>query len=323
MDQIPFLKKNVATEMKGIAAIYIMLSHLVSSPWWWMGFFLFGGGYLFVGVFFFYSGYGLKKSIRNNPHYLDGFLRKKIANIYFPFLIAEICYTLLTAYYNNDYTGLILRCVGFQLSNSMLWYVVEILAMYILFYLFEKRHVPMIGYGIVWIIFSAFASITDLGSWWYVSSPCFIFGLVCGKYEEKIKVIKGKRRKIGIFCIFLATDFLHRIIAEYKIGFHGIPSTYICVALMIVAVLLFVAALLTIVGGRTSKFRLSEIIGNNSYYIYLWHGFFICLYSHYIRDSKLVAICVVATTMLFSLLYGRIKESVSYKKMSCQRIEKV
>lgn len=44
MDQIPFLKKNVATEMKGIAAIYIMLSHLVSSPWWWMGFFLFGGG---------------------------------------------------------------------------------------------------------------------------------------------------------------------------------------------------------------------------------------------------------------------------------------
>lgn len=44
MDQIPFLKKHVATEIKGIAAIYIMLSHLVSSPWWWMGFFLFGGG---------------------------------------------------------------------------------------------------------------------------------------------------------------------------------------------------------------------------------------------------------------------------------------
>lgn len=44
MDQIPFLKKYVATEIKGIAAIYIMLSHLVSSPWWWMGLFLFGGG---------------------------------------------------------------------------------------------------------------------------------------------------------------------------------------------------------------------------------------------------------------------------------------
>lgn len=46
MDQIPFLKKHVATEIKGIAAIYIMLSHLVSSPWWWMGFFLFGGGFV-------------------------------------------------------------------------------------------------------------------------------------------------------------------------------------------------------------------------------------------------------------------------------------
>lgn len=314
MNRIPFLKKDVATEMKGIAAIYIMLSHLVSSPWWWMGFFLFGGGYLFVGVFFFYSGYGLKKSIRNNPHYLDGFLKKKIADIYFPFLIAETCHALLTAYFNNDYNGLFLRCVGFQLSNSTLWYVVEILAMYILFYLFEKKNIPMIGYGIAWIIFSVFASITDLGSWWYVSSPCFIFGLVCGEYEEKIKVIKGKRRKIGIFCLFLAVDFLHRMISEYKIGFYGIPSTYICVALMILAALLFVAVLLTIVEGRASQFRLSEIIGNNSYYIYLWHSFFICLFSHYISDSRIVAICVVATTILFSLLYGRIKESVSYKK---------
>ena len=275
------------------------------------GIFTVRGGYLFVGVFFFYSGYGLKKSIKNNPHYLDGFLKRKIASIYFPFLIAETCHALLTAYYNNDYSNLFLRCVGFQLSNSILWYVVEILAMYILFYLFEKRHIPMIGYGIAWIIFSAFASITDLGSWWYVSSPCFFFGLVCGEYEEKIKVIKGKT---GIFCIFLATDFLHRMIAEYKIGFHGIPSTYICVVLMIMAALLFVAALLAIVEGRASQFRLSEIIGNNSYYIYLWHGFFICLYSHYIRDSKLVALCVVVTTILFSLLYGRIKESMSYKK---------
>lgn len=166
---------------------------------------------MFVGVFFFYSGYGLKKSIKNNPHYLDGFLKRKIASIYFPFLIAETCHALLTAYYNNDYSNLFLRCVGFQLSNSILWYVVEILAMYILFYLFEKRHIP-------------------------------------------------------------------------------------------------------IVEGRASQFRLSEIIGNNSYYIYLWHGFFICLYSHYIRDSKLVALCVVVTTILFSLLYGRIKESMSYKK---------
>lgn len=172
----------------------------------------------------------------------------------------------------------------------------------------------MIGYGIAWIVFSAFVSITDFGSWWYVSSPCFLFGLVCGEYEEKIKVIKGKKEKIGIFCIFLATDFLHRMIAEYKIGFHGIPSTYICVVLMIMAALLFVAALLAIVEDRASQFRLSESIGNNSYYIYLWHGFFICLYSHYIRDSKLVALCVVVTTILFSLLYGRIKESMSYKK---------
>ena len=43
-NQIPFLDKTVARRIKGIAAIYIMLSHLIHSPYWQLGFFLFGGG---------------------------------------------------------------------------------------------------------------------------------------------------------------------------------------------------------------------------------------------------------------------------------------
>jgi len=63
-NQITFLDKTVALRIKGIAAIYIMLSHLIHSPYWQLEFFLFGGGYLFVGIFFFYSGYGLKNQLK-------------------------------------------------------------------------------------------------------------------------------------------------------------------------------------------------------------------------------------------------------------------
>ena len=52
-NQIPFLDKTVTRRIKGIAAIYIMLSHLIHSPYWQLGFFLFGGGICSLAYSFF------------------------------------------------------------------------------------------------------------------------------------------------------------------------------------------------------------------------------------------------------------------------------
>lgn len=60
-NQIPFLDKTVALRIKGIAAIYIMLSHLIHSPYWQLGFFLFGGGVFICWHILFLQRIWIKK----------------------------------------------------------------------------------------------------------------------------------------------------------------------------------------------------------------------------------------------------------------------
>lgn len=315
-NQIPFLDKTVALRIKGIAAIYIMLSHLIHSPYWQLEFFLFGGGYLFVGIFFFYSGYGLKKSTESRQNYLNDFLKRKLIGIYLPFLLAETFYTVVTALYSGNYSQFIMKCIGVKLSNTILWYVVEILALYVLFYIFETYRMPIIAYVIAWLGFAFVASYFNIGSWWYVSTPCFILGIICGKYESRLSALKRVwGRKVGSLVIFFITDYLHRWIAEFKISLFKIPSTYICVALMIISAMSFVIALILNVEEGFLKSRIFDFCGELSYLIYLWHGFFIALVSRILTNDFLLTIEVTVITLLFAALYHRMKTKI-FKKLA-------
>lgn len=315
-NQIPFLDKTVALRIKGIAAIYIMLSHLIHSPYWQLEFFLFGGGYLFVGIFFFYSGYGLKKSTKSRQNYLNDFLKRKLIGIYLPFLLAETCHTVVTALYSGNYSQFIMKCIGVKLSNTILWYVVEILALYVLFYIFETYRMPIIAYVIAWLGFAFVASYFNIGSWWYVSTPCFILGIICGKYESRLSALKRVwGRKVGSLVIFFITDYLHRWIAEFKISLFKIPSTYICVALMIISAMSFVIALILNVEEDFLKTRIFDFCGELSYLIYLWHGFFITLISRILTNDFLLTIEVTVITLLFAALYHRMKTKI-FKKLA-------
>lgn len=314
-NQIPFLNKKVASGMKGLSALYIMLSHLIHSPCWQLGFFLFGGGYLFVGVFFFYSGYGLKKSCEGQMQYLNGFFKRKIVKIYLPFLLAETCYTLLMSYFSGDYSNLLLRCLGIELSNTILWYVIEILGLYTLFYFFEKHNIPMITYIMVWIVFTLIISYFNIGSWWYVSTPCFILGVFCGKYENVLHRIKRTQlKKITALTIFWGTDLLHRWISEFKISLMHIPSTYLCVALMVVSAISFIITLILVVENDFFSTRVLNYCGNLSYLIYLWHGFFILLFSRFFKSDVVLTPLVTVTTILFAVVYRQVKTRVSKEK---------
>lgn len=322
-NQIPFFQKKVALRMKGFAAIYIMLSHLIHSPFWQLGFFLFGGGYLFVGVFFFYSGYGLKKSSEKS-NYLDGFPKRKLVKIYLPFLLAETCYTLVTALYNGDCSHFIIKCLGIELSNTILWYVIEILALYMLFYVFEKCGIPTIMYAIVWVGFALVASYLDIGSWWYVSTPCFILGIICAKYESRICMIKRVWwKKVVSLIFFLTTDYLHRWVSEFKISFLKIPSTYLCVALMIISAISFIITLILSVEDYSFETKILNLCGELSYLIYLWHGFFIAIISQFEKNEILLTIEVTLATLLFTVVYRHVETRISKEKMKNQSVGRI
>ena len=66
-----FLMPYNSACIKGIAALCIMLGHYLSSFPWYIGGWL--HGYLWVGIFFFYSGYGLRRSVETKENYLENF----------------------------------------------------------------------------------------------------------------------------------------------------------------------------------------------------------------------------------------------------------
>ena len=74
--------------VKAIACLFIIYTHggLAGFPvlFSWLP-----GGAYWVGCFFFMSGYGFAYSLRHKDHYLDGFLKKKVVEIYIPFVFAE------------------------------------------------------------------------------------------------------------------------------------------------------------------------------------------------------------------------------------------
>ena len=303
-EEIPFLDKDVSNVLKGIAAVYIMIGHSIHLPYWKFGFFAFGGGYLFVGLFFFYSGYGLKRAVKTNKNYLKGFLVSKIVKIYAPFLIAESSYAILKAFSCSEFSELLFECIGIKLSNTILWYVLEILALYLLFYLFEKNKIADVAYCFVWIVFALFAAYTDMGSWWYVSTPCFILGIFVVDSEKQVRKIKRTRLKKIVLCFsFLITDYLYRVVSEGNMGFWKIPSTYIGVSMMIISAVLFVSALMLIVEKSITHSRILKFLGKLSYLIYLWHGFFILLLSDHIKNEIMLALAVTGGTIAFSAFY--------------------
>ena len=78
--------KNYTKAIQAICAIGIIFHHMAQktcAPWLPDEYIVHGldiflnAGYLFVGVFFFCSGYGLYKSVKANPDYLKGFIGKQ------------------------------------------------------------------------------------------------------------------------------------------------------------------------------------------------------------------------------------------------------
>ena len=84
------LSLPVSKGLLGFCAVGIMLHHM-SQTIYFAGedtgilMFMVDIGVCFVGVFFFFSGYGLYSSLRDKPDYLKGFLKRRLPVIVIPF----------------------------------------------------------------------------------------------------------------------------------------------------------------------------------------------------------------------------------------------
>ena len=176
------LSLNQTKSILGFCAIGIVFHHLAQktcAPWLnqevivhGLDFFL-NLGHLFVALFFFYSGFGLFKSLKSKENYLKGFLGKHLTPIIILYLLIN-CEFYYVGKFFSPYT----------------WYINAIVILYILFYCsfrFVKNDVASICFVALGIlIYSFVCNWLVLGVWWYNTAFLFVVGIIFAKNEEKI-----------------------------------------------------------------------------------------------------------------------------------------
>ena len=190
-------------------------------------------GVCFVGGFFFFSGYGLIKSFYAKKGYLDNFFKKRIVKILIPFYVVNIFFTIVLFAMGTLKKGEILYSIlGIYMPNDHMWYLIEIVLLYTLFYFNfknaeseEKAFLRMLaqilgiifismllGHGIFWF----------QGEWWYNSTILFFIGMVIARFEEPVKSFAKRNYKALITlmsCLFLILHYLTVSIIEELGGY--------------------------------------------------------------------------------------------------------
>lgn len=84
--------------IKGILSILIMLGHIFATKNIMnngIDLLIVSPGFLYVGMFFFYSGFGLVQGYINKKSYLHNFLYKIFSKIYVPFILMNTIYYIV------------------------------------------------------------------------------------------------------------------------------------------------------------------------------------------------------------------------------------
>lgn len=162
-------------------------------------------GTLLVGFFFLCSGYGLYVSFQNKEHYLDTFMKRRMVTVMVPFFICNYAYMFTALMLGHQFTTkeLVASFFGFRLLNDHMWFAVEIMIIYLLFYItfrYVKKDVwrfLLIGCMLLVMCIISFLLGHDptednvaytwfRGEWWYNTTPLFFVGLLMGKFRSEL-----------------------------------------------------------------------------------------------------------------------------------------
>lgn len=267
MEPIITLSKEQTTRLKGIAIIIVMCAHIG----------LLKNGTGGVALFLFLSGFGLMKSYDEKG--LKSFWKKKITNVYFPYIIVAILQLLIYRITDPKKTVITISGLSFGLNvDPTYWYISYLLFWYIAFYIsgviakfiygktqFNKDYIILM---LIIAVIPLLQILINKGFWTSGS------GANLYKYMFPLGVLGGILSKCSInriinkilWCIIFLSSVAY-IFSNYgKVnGDNYLFFTVLQATLWISAVQLV---------NRHTKNQVLDILGRYSYGIYLCEGFF-------------------------------------------------
>ncbi|MCR5010849.1 MAG: acyltransferase family protein [Lachnospiraceae bacterium] len=315
-----FLSLRISKMLLGFFAVLIVFHHLVQqsgSNDAGLLYILEDFGVGFVGVFFFFSGYGLYESFKKKDDYLNNFFKKRYPAVLIPAYTALIIFLLFDIIDGGITSPLdfIAKITGLKLLNPHMWYIVEIAILYLLFFMvfrLIKKHSVALAILFICVLGMVAGSLLSghgdawfQGEWWYNTSLLFPFGIWFSMHKEKLMELMKHYYMLlmpvtlVLFVVFYkATAYM---LEKYSYWSEtaldpGYDDKIKCLSVQCPMVLFFVLLLLFI--GLKLKIgnRCLEALGTISLELYLIHNLFLSIFSSF-KGTGIFYTCVILSSL--------------------------
>ncbi|MCI2047289.1 MAG: acyltransferase [Faecalibacterium sp.] len=247
-------------------------------------------GVLFVAVFFFFSGYGLLKSVQTKPDYLKGFLRHRLLTVLIPFWVCTVIFGLagMAAGEGVPLWVFAVELTGWWPANDHMWYVIELVLLYVLFWAVFRRaknlgralaglSVPIIAFVLAGPLFGH-GGMWFQGEWWYNTTLLFLAGAWMAYAEQPVTAFLRRHFvpllcgfAVGFVALFAATSYVLTAWSYWG----TLAGAYGCLAVQEPMVLCWVALIVTILQKVRFENAASRFLGEIGLEIYLLHNLFL------------------------------------------------
>lgn len=244
-----FLSLEVTKALQGISAICIVFHHISQQQTFQSvnALSVFKEiGFLFVGIFFFCSGFGLIKSLQSKPNYLKTFLRRRVLPMvlaYYVMIFFYLIFSLLSGVKLEKQVW-IFSILGLTFFNTQCWYVIVITILYLVFYFaftYVKKEklkyaiilLAILTLAVFGIFFGHFTWWVDekgwwlnpesfyqckwwmrpmalwfQGEWWVNSMITFFVGMIVARFQTPLTSWAKKNYFLKLILLFILTGAL-------------------------------------------------------------------------------------------------------------------
>lgn len=345
-----FLDLDISKGLQGFAAVAIMLHHLTQTVTQYgqinkgiIGF-MNDCGVLLTGLFFFFSGYGLYTSFMAKEDYLKGFLRKRLPAVLIPFYMTNTVFIIISLImgYKMKAEEAFLYISGLVLLNSQMWYIVEIVVLYLAFFvIFRFIKKQKWAFIMMAVFMLALTTISLLlghdykyasggawfkGEWWYNSTWLFFVGMLIARFKTNVVAFAKKfyvaLLPVGIIlfvAMHRATVYMIVHVGYWKeyAGYPGYKEKVQTCMVHTLSVIIFVLVFMLLTMKVQFHNRVLKFLGKIAIELYLIHNIFILYLRNVAKPDFLYFLCVYAGGIILATVLHYI-DSWLIKKI-CQK----
>lgn len=322
-----YLSLHSSSCIKGICALIIVISHLKNSTEILsnslIGKFFGLLAYLAVGVFFFFSGYGISlKFKKSGREYIKAFPLVRMLPLYctcvFLTIINFVIPIIEFSKISIQYVVCSLLFPGYGIGFG--WYIQALFLIYLIFWLvflcFPKLN-RTVGYVIITSICFCLFFFAKPMLWWQ-SLLGFLLGCLWAEHKKKIDRLLSEKRMYLTILLVVVTIFCVTVLMG---NLNSIETMWYSKILKTISVPLFVTAVLLLIKRINVENVVTSFLGEISLEIYCLQMIFMTLFHSkliYISNDILYwaanLICIIATAWAIHPIVSFINRKTKFKR---------